>query len=135
MNRITSYNVCYTKLLRAIDAAQAALLMNIRGQIMVFHPIGTGRIKIFTVPGVGCAVFPVEIMFVTAVVVPADIIAVVAAQALTISRHLEDMALHPALFPGKVATGTSGAMHNGGILIPTCIGMTTQAPAAEHVIC
>ena len=101
----------------AIGTDQASLLMNIRHQIMVLDTIGPLRITAGRLHGVGCAIFPVKIVLVAAVIIPAHVVAVMATQTLPVFGLLELVALHLTIFPDQMTTGAAGTVNHGRITV------------------
>ena len=120
--------------LMAVDTQETALLVDIRCQIMRLNPVGARYNVLASLGGVGGAVFPAEIMFVSAMVIAAHIVAVVTAQALLVRGSTEGVALHFAFLESQVTGAAPCAVGDGGIIVTLGIDMTTQTTAAEHVV-
>ena len=118
----------------AVDTQETALLVDIRCQIMRLNPVGARYTILASLGGVGGAVFPAEIMLVSAVVIAAHIVAVVTAQALLVRGRTEGMALHFAILESQVTGAAPCAVGDGGIIVTLGKDMTAQASAAEHVV-
>ena len=67
----------------AINAEQAACLVNIRGKLVEFKAVGPGRSALSRV---GCPVVPVKVMLEATMVVSADKVAVMTVETLFIPR-------------------------------------------------
>jgi len=117
--------------LMAVDAGQAALLMDIRRQIVVFNPIRAGRGVAGCIRG---AVLPVVIVFVPAVVIAAHIVCIVAAQALIVRWRDKGVGLQLSSLEREMAGAATRAMGNCGVIVTRGIDMAAQAATAEHVV-
>ena len=117
--------------LMAVDTDHASLLVNICGQIVGFHTVWSGNGFAFDIGG---SVFPVIIMLIATIVIAAHIVAVVAAQALSISGGTKGMGLQFPARKGEMAGATTCAVGNRRILVTRGINMAAQAAAAEHVV-
>jgi len=74
----------------AVNADHPLLLVDIRGELVVFNAIWPDQRRIDELTGeIGRPVFLVEVMFKTAMIVGADPVAVVALQALLIARRCQ----------------------------------------------
>ena len=75
----------------AVNADHPLLLMDVRGELVVFNAIWPDRRCIDGLTGeIGRSVFFVKVMFKTAVIIGADPVAVVALQALLIARRCQE---------------------------------------------
>lgn len=75
---------CMAAFLVAIDACKTTLPMDIRSQIVPLHPIRPGNNISGGTDDVRRAVFPVVVMFVSAIVITADVVTIMATQALSV---------------------------------------------------
>ena len=115
----------------AVDAHQAALLVDVRGQVAIFHAVGAG-----TVAGgrVGGAVFPVVVVFGAAVVVTAHVVAVMAAEAAVVRWPGKGVGLQSAVLKGEVAGGAARAVGHRRVMVARAVHVAAQAAPAEQVV-
>ena len=115
-----------------VNTEQPFLLMNVRGQLMKFHSV---RPKRGAVGPVGGPVIPVKIMLIAAMIITADKVAVMAAQAGLIGIGPDKtMIFQFAVFIGQMTGGAASAVHSGRIGIALIINMTAQTAAAQQII-
>lgn len=121
----------------AVDADHPLLLMNVRGELMVLNPIGTNRRLIGGCLGeVGGAVFFVEVMLKTAMIVGTHPVSVVALQTLFIVRGgQERMGCRCAVVKVKVTGRAPGSVTHKRIGIAAGVRMAAQAASAQEVVC
>ena len=115
----------------AVGADEAALLVDVGGQFMVFDTIGP---EMLLLGGVGGAVFLVQVVFKTAIVIETDGVAIVARQALLVTGTNEDMGGRLAILEGKMAGSTACSVCYGRIIVTLEIEMTTEAAASQKVV-
>lgn len=114
-----------------INAPHPLFLMDVRRQLMVFNPIWA---KI-SVPGcVGCSVFDVEIMFETAVIIEADIIAVVAGEAVVVTWFDKIMRNKLTVVEREVTGSAAGAVSNSRVIISLIIGVAAKTSSSKQIV-
>ena len=109
-----------TAVLMAVNTDQASLLMDIRGQVVGFHTVRPGR---RFAGSIRSSIFPVEIVLISAIVIIAHIVAVVATQALLVGGGNKGVGLQFSTLEGEVAGAATPAVGNGGIIITRRIDM------------
>jgi len=114
-----------------VQTGKAALPVDIRGQLMLFDSIGTGK---WGSGGIWGPVFPIEIVLIAAGKIIAHMIAVMAAQALTFGRDGKGVALQYTVCILEVTGSTAGSPLHVGVTVAGGVDMTAQAAAAQHVI-
>ena len=115
----------------AVDAHQAALLVDVRGQVAVFDAVGAGSVAGGRVGG---AVFPVVVVFGTAVVVAAHVVAVVAAEAAAVRGSGKGVGLEFAVGEGEVAGRAARAVGDRAVVVARGVHVAAQAAPAEQVV-
>lgn len=120
----------------AVNADHPLLLVDVRGELMVFNAIWPVQRRIDGLTGeIGRPVFLVEVVFKTAVVIGTDPVAVVALQALLVAgRCQEGVGRWRAVVEIEVAGRASDAMAHKRIGIAAGVRMTAQTAPAQQVV-
>ena len=115
-----------------VNAGQAALLMDVRDQVMILNPVGPG---IWLAGGERSAVLRAEVLFETAVIIGADRVGVMTAQTLLVAgRPDHGMTEQFAAGKGHVTGGASGPPAGIGVIVTGRVDVAAQTAAAQHVV-
>ena len=115
-----------------VDADQAFLAVNIGAQLVELKAVWPGLLLL---GGERSAVFEVEVMFKTAVIVEAHPIAIMAGQTtIVIGFSEKGMAAEFTVCDRKMTGRAAGAVPGGGIVVAWGIKMAAQAAAAQHIV-
>lgn len=115
----------------AIQATQAALLMDIRREIVCLDTKGPGTVSL---DRVWCPVFPVIVVLVLAVIIIAYVVTVMAAQALAVGWFGEAVILRAVFLQWEMAGGTTRSVACCIVGVTLGINVATQAAAPEHIV-
>ena len=116
----------------AISADQAALLVDIGRQFVIFDAVGP---EMLFPGGVGGSEIVIQVVFEAAVVVKPDGVAVMTGEALSVARDRQKLVrCELAVLEFEMAGGAAGAVGDGGIRVALVIEMTTQAAASQEVV-
>ena len=115
-----------------VEADHASLLVDIRGQTMVFNAVGA---QVIGVGEIGGPVFFIEIVLVETVVVKADVVSIMAGETpVIIGLSAEKMTLQLTVAEGKVTGSAAKAMGNGGEIVTSVIDMAAQTATGEKIL-
>lgn len=117
----------------AVAASHAGLLVDVGAEIVLFDPVWPGWVGAVWL--VGGAILMFEVVIETTIIITADPVAVMTAQAAAVGWLGEKLMGHQlAVLIFEMTGSATGTVAYLGIFIPLIINMATQAATSQQII-